>query len=31
MKVKITQIIEKFIRKKRNNEEIILTPPSNSK
>ncbi len=31
IKVKTTQVIEKFIRKKRNNEETLLTSLSNLK
>jgi len=31
MKVKIIQVIEKFIRKKRNNKKTILIPPSSLK
>ena len=31
MKVKTIQVIEKFIKKKRNNKETTLTPPSSLK
>jgi len=31
IKVKITQVIEKFIRDKKNNEKITLTSPSSPK